>query len=152
MSNMRSRQSTQFQLVIMKNAFFSPLTMKRNVFCASKNHIPRGKKVKIFTFAYGQAGSGDPQIVYNLFSLTLITKDTTSCPTPDIVPEQSSEPKKNSKRGWIVERKIPEIVLPHHLDNVPPPCLLYKCFLRQHLSMQDCKSGFRLYDVRFSDL
>ena len=59
---------------------------------------------------------------------------------------------KNSKWGWIVERKIPEIVLPHHLDNVPPPCLLYKCFLRQHLSMQDCKSGFRLYDVRFSDL
>ena len=34
--------------------------MKWNVFCASKNHIPRGKNVKIFTFAYGQDGSGDP--------------------------------------------------------------------------------------------
>ena len=41
----------------IKNAVISPLTMKWNVFCASKNHIPRGKNVKIVTFAYGQAGS-----------------------------------------------------------------------------------------------
>ena len=41
----------------MKNAFSSPLTMKCNVFCASKNNIPRGKQVKILTFAYGQAGT-----------------------------------------------------------------------------------------------
>ena len=34
--------------------------MKWNVFCTWKNHIPGRKKVNIFTFAYGQAGSGDP--------------------------------------------------------------------------------------------
>ena len=34
----------------MKHAFFSPLTMKLNVFCASNNHIPRGGKDKVFTF------------------------------------------------------------------------------------------------------
>ena len=39
----------------MKNAFFSPLTMKLNDFFVSKNHIPRGKRSKMFTFAYGQA-------------------------------------------------------------------------------------------------
>ena len=37
-----------------KNAFFSPLTMKSNVFCASKNQF-QGEKVKLFTFAYSQA-------------------------------------------------------------------------------------------------
>ena len=36
----------------MKNAFFSPLTVKWNVFCASKNHTLRGKKVKSFTLFF----------------------------------------------------------------------------------------------------
>ena len=50
----------------MRNAFFSPITMKWNVFCASKNHIPRGKKVKIFTVRYG---GGVPPLSVNFFSL-----------------------------------------------------------------------------------
>ena len=33
----------------MKNAFFSPLTMKWNMFCASKDHISRGKKRSKFS-------------------------------------------------------------------------------------------------------
>ena len=61
---MRTRQSTKVSIDNhekgMKNAFYSPLTMKLNLFCASKNHIPREKIVNIFTFAYGQAVSGDP--------------------------------------------------------------------------------------------
>ena len=28
-------------------------------------------------------------------------------------------------------------MLPHHLDNVPPPRLLYECFLRQHFALQE---------------
>ena len=40
--------------------FWDFLQTIETVFCASRNHISRGKKVKIFTFAYGQAGSGDP--------------------------------------------------------------------------------------------
>ena len=40
--------------------FWDFLQTIETVFCASRNHISRGKKVKIFTFAYGQGGSGDP--------------------------------------------------------------------------------------------
>ena len=44
--------------------------------------------------------------------------------------------------------RVPQIMLPHHLDNVPPPRLLYECFLRQHNVLQ----VFTSYDARFSDL
>ena len=44
--------------------------------------------------------------------------------------------------------RIPQIMLPHHLDNVPPPRLLYERFLRQH----DVLQVFTSDDARFSDL
>ena len=46
----------------MKSAFFSPLTMK--CVLPIKESYSKGKKVKIFTFAYGQAGSDDPPPPY----------------------------------------------------------------------------------------
>ena len=45
----------------------------------------------------------------------------------------------------------PEIMLPHHLDNVPPPRLLYECFLCQHIALQKWLSLF-IDDAMFSDL
>ena len=51
----------------MKNAFLRPFTMRCNVFWVSKNQISMKKKIKIFTFAYGQGrGNWPPPLKVSL--------------------------------------------------------------------------------------
>ena len=44
----------------MKNAFFSPLTMKMKCVLCIKESYSKGKRIKIFTFAFGTLGAVTP--------------------------------------------------------------------------------------------
>ena len=79
MSIVRTRQSTIVSIGNhekgMKNALFSPLTMKCLI--SIKESYSKGEKANIFTHAYGQAMRGDPSLmvrvtmIYPFFSPSL---------------------------------------------------------------------------------